>query len=127
MPVIEILNGGKVVNTILADAEFAEAQHPGAWRFASAQPSTTPTQVIPQEITRAQGKAALIMAGMWDGVLAYVASIEDPVQRSLAEVALHDTLTWQRASPFLTTAAAVLGMASEQLDDLFVTASGIQL
>lgn len=126
--IYEILDAkGNVTNKILASRDFVEQQHPGMWREAASQPDIPAPSTTPQEITRAQGKAALIMAGMWDGVLAYVASIEDPVQRSLAEVALHDTLTWQRASPFLTTAAAALGMTSERLDDLFVTASGIQL
>lgn len=37
MPRIEILDGATVVNSIVADAEFAEAQHPGAWRLAADQ------------------------------------------------------------------------------------------
>ena len=39
MPRIEILDGEVVVNTIVADAEFAEAMHPGAWRLAEEQTS----------------------------------------------------------------------------------------
>ena len=35
---IEILNSeGAVVNVIIADEAFAEAQHPGAWRLAEVQ------------------------------------------------------------------------------------------
>lgn len=37
MPRIEILDGESVVNTIVADAGFAEAMHPGAWRLAAEQ------------------------------------------------------------------------------------------
>ena len=82
---------------------------------------------VPQQITRAQGKAALIMQGHWQEVLDYVASIQDPTQRALANVALHDTLTWERSSPFLNAAAAGLGMTDEQLDALFIQAAGIAL
>lgn len=82
---------------------------------------------VPQQITRAQGKAALIMQGHWQEVLDYVASIQDPTQRALADVALHDTLTWERSSPFLNAAAAWLGMTNEQLDALFIQASKIIL
>ena len=82
---------------------------------------------VPQQIARAQGKAALIMQGLWGAVLDYVASIQDPTQRALAGVALHDTLTWERSSPFLNAAAAGLGMTDEQLDALFIQAGGIAL
>ena len=82
---------------------------------------------VPQQITRAQGKVALIMQGYWQAVLDYVASIQDPTQRALANVALHDTSTWERSSPFLNAAAAGLGMTSEQLDALFIQAGGIAL
>lgn len=82
---------------------------------------------VPQQITRAQGKAALIMQGLWGAVLDYVASIQDPTQRALADVALNDTLTWERSSPFLNSAAAGLGMTGEQLDALFIQASEIAL
>ena len=81
----------------------------------------------PQSVARAQGKAALIGAGLWAGVLAFVAAIEDDTERALAEVALHDTQTWQRSSPFLNGAKAGLGLTDEQLDALFVVASGIEL
>lgn len=82
---------------------------------------------VPQQITRAQGKAALIMQGHWQSVLDYVASIQDPTQRALADVALHDTQTWERSSPFLNAAVTGLGLTVEQLDALFIQASQITL
>ena len=84
-----------------------------------------PFNPVPQFISRAQGKAVLIQMGLWDSALSFVAAIPDPTERALAEVALHDTTTWQRNSPFLT--AAALGLSNEQLDALFVTASEIEL
>ena len=67
------------------------------------------------------------MQGLWGAVLDYVAAIQDPTQRALAEVALHDTLTWERSSPFLNAVANGLGMTDEQLDTLFIQAGGIAL
>ncbi len=84
-------------------------------------------ELVPAQVTRAQGKAALIQAGLWADVLAYVDAIEDPTQQALARVALDDTTEWRRDSPFLATAAAALGLSETQLDDLFVTAAAIIL
>ena len=40
---IEILDAdGNVTNVIVADEEFADAQHPGAWRLAADQPEQVP-------------------------------------------------------------------------------------
>ena len=82
---------------------------------------------VPESVTRAQGKAALITAGLWPGVLSFVAAIPDPIERALAEVALHDTQEWRRDSPFFNTAATALGLTGEQLDALFLAASKIEL
>lgn len=49
---IEILGAdGAVINTIVADEEFAEAQHPGAWRLAADQPEQVPAPEL-RRITR---------------------------------------------------------------------------
>lgn len=90
-------------------------------------PPPPPPEPVPQSVTRAQGKAALIQAGLWSAVVSYVEGIADPTEKALAEVALNDTLEWQRSSPFLNSAAAALGLTDEQLDDLFRQAATIQL
>lgn len=82
---------------------------------------------VPQQVTRAQGKAALIQAGLWDAVEDYVDSITDPTEKALALVALNDTTHWQRSSPFLNAAADALGLTEQQLDDLFVQAAEVEL
>ena len=86
-----------------------------------------PPPVVPESVTRAQGKAALITAGLWPGALDFVAAIPDPTERALAEVALHDTQQWHRSSPFFNAAATALGLTGEQLDALFLAASKIEL
>lgn len=82
---------------------------------------------VPEQVTRAQGKAALIQAGLWQTVLDYVDGIADPTEKALAEVALHDTTHWQRTSPFLNAAAAALGITEQQMDALFQQAAEIEL
>lgn len=82
---------------------------------------------VPQTITRAQGKAALIQAGLWPQVQTFMAGIEDPNEQLLAEVALNDTVTWERSSPFLARVAVALGLSEQQLDELFIAAAAVVL
>ena len=82
---------------------------------------------VPQVVSRAQVKVALIQAGLWAQVLSFVAAIDDPLQKAVAEVALNDTSEWRRDSPFLAQAGAALGLTAEQLDDLFVAAAQVTL
>lgn len=82
---------------------------------------------VPPTITRAQGKAALIQAGLWPQVQAFMAAIKDPNDKLLAEVALNDTVNWERSSPFLARVAAELGLSQQQLDELFIAAAAIVL
>lgn len=48
---IEILQDGEVINVILADEEFAEAMHPGAWRVAAVQPEPPMPSAPPRHIS----------------------------------------------------------------------------
>lgn len=95
-----------------------------AWVVEDVVPEPTP---VPEMVSRAQGKAALIQADLWAGVLSFVESIADPKTKALAEVALNDTTDWRRDSPFLNEAAAALGLLPGDLDGLFIVAAGIQL
>lgn len=86
-----------------------------------------PPPSVPDFVSRAQGKAALIQAGKWADVLAFVDGIEDPTEKALAEVALNDTQTWRRDSPFLASATEALGLSEAEVDDLFIEAAKIKL
>lgn len=114
-PEPEPVDGFEVVEG--PDEEYA----PGHWRQTWVQ---TPVEApVPQVVSRAQGKAALIHAGLWPAVLAWVAAIQNPTERALAEVALHDTQEWRRHSPTMLSAASGLGMSDEQMDALFTLAA----
>lgn len=126
-----VIENNLVVNVIEADDPALFRAIPGEsanigdlW---DGEAFVTPPPPVPQSVARAQGKATLIQAGLWPGVLAFVAAIPDETQRLLAEVALHDTQHWQRNSPFLNAAKSGLGMTDEQLDALFVAAAQIEL
>lgn len=86
-----------------------------------------PPRHVPQQVTNAQGAAALIQAGLWQSILDYVDGMQDATEKALAEVALHRTTHWMRTSPFLNNAATALGLSSEDLDNLFIQASEIEL
>ena len=112
-------------STIVADQAFIDAHFPDAELLP--EPEPVQASVVPQSVSRAQGKLALIGAGLWPAAIAFVDGITDPAQKAYAEVALNDTQEWRRDSPFLASAAAALGLSEEQLDTLFITAGGLQL
>lgn len=115
-----------LTNEALAAAHAAFPDVPLA-RIVPPEPPDPQPEPTPQTITRAQGKAALIQADLWNAVLAHVAGIADPKEKALAEVALHDTQEWRRTSPFLNAAALALGLTAEQLDALFEAAASVEL
>ena len=82
---------------------------------------------VPAVISRAKGKIVLIQAGLWQSVLNYVAAIPDPVQKAIAEVALHDTQEWSRDSPFMAAISSAIGVTEEQMDQLFIATQEVVL
>ena len=118
---IETLNSeGAVVNVIVADEAFAEAQHPGAWRVADVQDvpaePATPTVCSP-----AQGLVALfaIKQITESDVNATIAAITDPVARYTSQVAFARATEWRRDSAAMQQLAALLGLTESDMDALF--------
>lgn len=83
-------------------------------------------ETVPERVSKAQGKAVLIMAGIWPDVEDYLATLQGE-DRIIADLALNDTTEWKRDSPFLNQAATALGISDKQLDTLFLQASKIKL
>jgi hypothetical protein len=81
-----------------------------------------PPPQVPQSVTRFQAKAALLGAGLLEQVEAYMAMPDTPMVTKLAWT---DTQDFERASPTVAGLSALLGLTSEQVDELFITASGI--
>lgn len=120
---IEILNSeGAVVNVIIADEAFAEAQHPGAWRLAEVQ--DVPAEPAPSTLTvcsPAQGLVALfaIKQITESDVNATIAAITDPVVRYTTQIAFARATEWRRDSASIQQLATLLGLTESDLDALF--------
>lgn len=79
---------------------------------------------IPQVVSKLQGKAALLQAGLLEQVKVIMA---DPATDPLAVLAWTDGDTFRRDSPALMAIAQKLNFTNEQLDQLFVAASAITI
>ena len=119
---IEIMDGTTVTNTIIATPEFAEQQHPGAWRLAEVQDvPTTPTTSTPTVCSPAQGLVALfaIKQITESDVNTTIAAITDPVARYTTQIAFARATEWRRDSASIQQLAALLGLTESDLDALF--------
>lgn len=87
------------------------------------EPEPAP-QVVPQSVTRRQGRLALLQAGKLDEVEQAIAAITDPMQKRVAEIE-YDTDTWERSNEFLQTMWAQLGGTQQELDNLFILAASL--
>ena len=75
---------------------------------------------VPQSLSRAQARAALILAGLIDQVQPAIDTIADPLQRALVQNDWDNRSTFDRDNPTLLALAEALGLTDAQLDDLFV-------
>ncbi|WP_133066262.1 hypothetical protein [Acidovorax kalamii] len=122
---IEILNEqGDVINTILADKDFAEANYPGAWQVAADQ-GMPPGPTVPDRVTRRQALQALLLAGVLDNVQPAIDAIPDPIQRRMAQIEWDESQVFERRRPLLVTLGAALGLDSAGLDQLFIQAGAL--
>ena len=123
---IEILNSeGAVVNVIIADEAFAEAQHTGAWRVAAVQDiPAEPAPATPTVCSPAQGLVALyaIKQITESDVTATIAAITDPVARYTSQIAFARATEWRRDSVSIQQLSALLGLTEADLDALFAFA-----
>lgn len=76
---------------------------------------------VPLEVTRAQGKLALLNAGLLASAQAAATAAGQA-----AEIAFNDALTYERTSPTLNALATALGLSSSDLDNLFIAASKLK-
>lgn len=77
----------------------------------------------PQVVSRFQARAALHLAGLLTAVEALMA---DPATDTLARLAWTDAQEFRRTSPALLAMASALSLTDAQLDQLFITAAGIE-
>jgi hypothetical protein len=79
----------------------------------------------PQQVSMRQARLALLGAGLLDSVDAAIAAIPDELQRKAAQIEWEYAAFVERDSPLIQQLAPALGMTEEQMDQLFVVASGL--
>jgi hypothetical protein len=94
----------------------------GAWVVADVVP---PAPLVPQAVTRRQAKQALLLAGVLAQVQPAIDAITDSAARAMVQIEWDDSQVFERNRPALIGLAGALGMSPEQLDQLFITASGL--
>lgn len=80
---------------------------------------------VPQVVTRRQARSALLLAGKLNLVQPAIDAIPDPVQRGLMQIEFDDSQTFERQRPSLIALASALGLTSDQVDQLFITAASL--
>lgn len=119
---IEILDeSGDVINTINAQPEFAQAQHPGRWRLAADQSLPDPAVEKVHSCTRRQGRLALLKLDLFDGAESAIAAMPDGSEKLAAQIE-YEADTWERGNPFLSALWSQLGGTPEGLDEAFALA-----
>lgn len=89
--------------------------------FAEPEP-VAPVAAIPQEVTMRQARLALHGAGLLANVDAAVASMEG-AQGDVARIEWEYSNTVRRNQPLIMALAPGLGLTSDQIDTLFITAA----
>lgn len=74
---------------------------------------------VPESVSNAQARAALIVEGLIDLVPPAIAAIEDPVERALVQNDFDNRDTFERHNGRLLTLVTALGLNAEQTDNLF--------
>lgn len=90
-----------------------------AWTAAGGVPDPCPNLPVPQSLTRAQARAALIVSGLIDQVQPAIDAIQDPVQRALVQNDWDNRLTFERNNTTLLALSGLLGLADGAIDELF--------
>lgn len=114
-----VFGGGATHYYTFADAAEFEAE------LDTADMSIPVVPVIPQTVTRRQARQALLLAGLLRNVQSAIDGIADPVQRGMAQIEWDDSQAFERNRPLLIALGTALGLDSAELDQLFITASGL--
>ena len=80
---------------------------------------------VPQEVTRRQAKQAIALAGLLSNVQPAIDAIQDATQRTLMQIEWDDAQTFHRQNQALISLATALGLDSEAIDQLFVSAASL--
>lgn len=79
---------------------------------------SAPPTPVPQQVTRRQGRRALLESGYLQTVEGYIATIRDETERMQAQIE-YEADTWERSNPWVGHMLELLGLTAQQGDDLF--------
>ncbi len=82
-----------------------------------------PAPIVPEAVTMAQARLALLDAGLLSQVDTVIAALPSP-QREVAQIEWEFRATVQRDSQLMQAIGAALGLDAGQIDALFVDAEG---
>ena len=78
----------------------------------------------PQEITMRQARLALLEHGLLANVQTAINSLPEP-DKTKAQIEWEYSNALQRDNPFVSVLGAALGLSSQDIDNLFITAKGL--
>lgn len=80
---------------------------------------------VPQVVSRRQAKQALLLSGLFSNVQPAIDDIEDDTERQMVQIYWDDATVFERSNAQLVGLGKTLGLTEEQIDDLFIQASGL--
>lgn len=92
------------------------AQEGGSW--------VVPPPAVPHSVTMRQARLALLGAELLDDVESALSALEGP-QGQAARIEWEYSQEVHRGKPFVQMLGAAIGLTEEQIDQLFIAASGI--
>ena len=113
--------GAKDIAALGLDGHWVQSDTAGiGWTLKDGDftPPVAPV-VVPQTITRRQGRVALMQAGKLDAAEAIVKA------GGLAAQIEYEAATWERGNAYLQQIWALLGGSGKELDALFVLAASL--
>lgn len=103
-------------------ADFPHAPKP---EFPEWHPLPVEPAGIQNAVTMRQARHALLNAGLLDAVDAAIAAIPDETERRQAQIDWEYATEVRKDWPWVQTLSTALGLSEEQLDQLFIEASGL--
>lgn len=124
MPYVE-RRDGKVIG-LYANAQQGYAEELLAEDHAEVVAFNNPPPPVPQTVSMAQARLALIGAGLFSAIDAGLKALPEP-QRTTALTAWEYAPTVSRSGSLVNTLAGQFGLTDAQLDALFTAAAAIEL
>lgn len=85
---------------------------------------TPPAPTVPRSVTPAQGKLALLGAGLLDEAEAAINSLTGDT-KTAALIYWNHALAFERDNALIEQIGAAIGLDSDAIDDLFITAASL--